>query len=233
MTTIGSVQNDERRTREGSAAKVNSTPFAGMTQIRFEGLRLPALSALSRSPVVLELSGRAYHVCHDPAMAEHPNVARVLAAAARQGTQLEIRRFPAGTRTAVDAATAVGCEVADIVKSLVFIADGRPLLALVSGADRVDLAALGGILGASEVQRATGDEARDATGVAIGGIPPFGHVADLPVLMDEHLLQRSTVWAAAGLPDTVFSIGPHELARLAGATIAAITERVMVDPAGA
>ena len=164
-------------------------------------------------------------------MAEHPNVARVLAAAERHGTRLEVHRFPAGTRTAADAAAAVGCGVADIVKSLVFVADGQPVLALVSGVDRVDPAALGKAVGAVDVRRANGDEARDATGVAIGGIPPFGHVAEVPVLMDERLRARATVWAAAGLPDAVFAIDAGDLARLAGARVAAIAEQITDDPA--
>jgi prolyl-tRNA editing enzyme YbaK/EbsC (Cys-tRNA(Pro) deacylase) len=165
-------------------------------------------------------------------MAEHPNVERVLAAAASQGVALEVLRFPAGTRTAADAAAAVGCKVADIVKSLVFVADGVPVLALLSGVDRVDPAALGAALGAGNVRRATGDEAREATGVAIGGIPPFGHARELSVLMDEQLRARSIVWAAAGLPDAVFAIDAGDLARLARARVAPISEAVTADPRG-
>src|SRR5690242_6423962 len=105
----------------------------------------------------------------------HANVGRVVAAAARAGVAIEVRRFPAGTRTAADAARAVGCDVGQIVKSLVFIADGAPVVALVSGADRLDPARLASLLGAAAVRRADGDEARQASGFAIGGIPPFGH----------------------------------------------------------
>lgn len=202
-----------------------STPFAGMIQIRFEGLRSPALSALSRSPVVLQLSGGAYHACDDPAMTEadlHPNAARVAEAAARSGLVLRIERFPAGTRTAADAARAVGCDVAQIVKSLVFMADGTPVLALVSGADRVDAARLAAALGAGEIRRANGDEARAATGFAIGGIPPFGHPRPLEVLIDASLLRHEVVWAAAGLPDAVFAVAPAQLRAVAGARVASI-----------
>jgi Cys-tRNA(Pro) deacylase len=147
----------------------------------------------------------------------HPNVARVSAAAARAGLELRVRRFGTETRTAADAARAVGCEVGQIVKSLVFMADGAPVLALVSGAHQLDTARLAAELGASEVRRATGDEARQATGYAIGGVPPLGHTAALPVLIDRHLLRHEVVWAAAGLPDAVFPVDPRRLASAAGA----------------
>src|SRR5919109_1253286 len=127
----------------------------------------------------------------------HPNVARVADAARAAGLEIAVERFPDGTRTAADAARAVGCDVAQIVKSLVFIADGAPVLALVSGANRVDPASLGLALGAAgEIRRADGDEARQATGVAIGGVPPFGHTRPVPVLVDRDLLQHKRVWAA-------------------------------------
>jgi prolyl-tRNA editing enzyme YbaK/EbsC (Cys-tRNA(Pro) deacylase) len=106
----------------------------------------------------------------------HPNVARVVEAAAAAGLEIDVDRFPAGTRTADDAARAVGCDVSQIVKSLVFIADGSAVIALVSGANRVDPAKLASAVGAGNVRRADGDEARSATGVAIGGVPPFGHI---------------------------------------------------------
>jgi Uncharacterized conserved protein len=155
---------------------------------------------------------------------EHPNIQRVIAAAAAAGLSISVERFPAGTRTAADAAHAVGCEVAQIVKSLVFMADGSPVVALLSGADRLDLERLGTAVGASTVRRATGDEVREATGVAIGGVPPLGHVRPLTVLMDRHLLDHSVVWAAAGLPDAVFASPPEELQRAAGARLADLTE---------
>ena len=103
----------------------------------------------------------------------HPNVSRVVAAASEAGLQIDVERFPEGTRTAADAARAVGCDVAQIVKSLVFMADAAPILALASGANRVDAQRLGAALSAAGVRRADGDEARAATGFAIGGIPPF------------------------------------------------------------
>lgn len=152
----------------------------------------------------------------------HPNVERVLAAARDAGLELSVERFPAGTRTADDAARAVGCDVAQIVKSLVFVADGRPVLALVSGANRLDPARLAAVLDATDVRRADGDEAREATGYAIGGVPPFGHRTRLPVIVDRDLLAHETVWAAAGLPDAVFAVAPDRLVDATGGRIAEI-----------
>jgi prolyl-tRNA editing enzyme YbaK/EbsC (Cys-tRNA(Pro) deacylase) len=150
----------------------------------------------------------------------HPNVSRVTEAARRAGLEIGVERFPEGTRTAVDAARAVGCEVAQIVKSLVFVADQRPVLALVSGANRLDPMKLAAALEAREVRRASGDEARAATGYAIGGVPPFGHVAPLDVLVDRDLLGHDRLWAAAGLPDAVFAVTPEALIQASGGRIA-------------
>jgi Cys-tRNA(Pro) deacylase len=150
----------------------------------------------------------------------HPNVERVVAAAAATGLRIEVERFPEGTRTAEDAARAVGCEVAQIVKSLVFMADGRAALALVSGANRLDPVRLASALGATDARRATGDEARAATGYAIGGVPPLGHATPLPVLVDRDLLSHERLWAAAGLPDAVFAVEPDDLVRASGGRVA-------------
>ncbi len=149
----------------------------------------------------------------------HPNVERVVAAAAAAGLRIEVERFPEGTRTAEDAARAVGCEVGQIVKSLVFMADGRPVLALVSGANRLDPARLAAAVGATETRRATGDEARAATGYAIGGVPPLGHDAQLTTVVDRRLLAHDRVWAAAGLPDAVFAVTPEDLVRASGGRV--------------
>ena len=154
----------------------------------------------------------------------HPTAQRVADAGRRAGLQLEIRQFPEGTRTAEDAARAIGCAVAQIVKSLVFMADDRPVLALVSGADRVDVARLSAATGTAETRRATGAEARSATGFAIGGVPPFGHGSTLTVIVDPGLLSHDVVWAAAGLPDAVFPIRPDELVRVSGASVARVAE---------
>lgn len=155
----------------------------------------------------------------------HPNVERVVAAARSAGVTIAVQQFPEGTRTAQDAAAAVGCEVGQIVKSLVFVADGRPVIALVSGTNRLDTTRLGATLGATVVRRADGNEARAATGFAIGGVPPFGHGQPLDVVMDRDLATWDRVWAAAGLPDVVFEISPGELERAAGARIADVAER--------
>jgi prolyl-tRNA editing enzyme YbaK/EbsC (Cys-tRNA(Pro) deacylase) len=144
-------------------------------------------------------------------------VDRFLDAARERGLSAEVARFPQGTKTAPDAARAVGCEVGQIVKSLVFVADGRPILALTSGANRADVAKLASILGVSEVRRATADEAREATGFSIGGTPPFGFPSPVRVLMDRDLLGYEQVWAAAGTPDSVFPIAPEALREAAGA----------------
>ena len=152
----------------------------------------------------------------------HPNVARVVRAAADANLPIVVQRFPEGTHTADDAARAVGCHVAQIVKSLVFVADGQPVVALVSGADRLDPSRLAAALGASDVRRADGDEVRQATGFAIGGVPPFGHAVPMPVLIDERLFAHDEVWAAAGLPDAVFRISPAALADASGARRAAL-----------
>ena len=134
------------------------------------------------------------------------------------GLDIEVRAYRAGTRTAEDAARAIGCEVAQIVKSLVFLAGPEPVLALVSGANRLDVRRLEALCGA-RVARADADRVRQATGYAIGGVPPFGHAARLPVYMDRDLARFEVVWAAAGRPDTVFPIAPDRLAELSGARV--------------
>lgn len=154
----------------------------------------------------------------------HPNVARVVAAARDAGLEIVVERFPEGTRTAADAARAVGCEVAQIVKSLVFVADGAPVVALVSGANRVDLGRLAAAVHAADVRKADGDEARSATGFPIGGVPPFGHAGAVTVVVDRDLLANERLWAAAGLPDAVFAIAPDELLRISGGRPADLAE---------
>jgi len=131
---------------------------------------------------------------------------------------VKVREFPQGTRTAVDAAHAVGCELGQIVKSLVFVAGGRPVVALVSGANRLDEARLAVVTGAP-VAKADAETARIATGYSIGGVPPFGHATDVPVYMDRDLLGYGVVWAAAGRPDSVFEIQPERLRELSKATV--------------
>jgi prolyl-tRNA editing enzyme YbaK/EbsC (Cys-tRNA(Pro) deacylase) len=129
-----------------------------------------------------------------------------------------VKEFPQGTRTATDAARAVGCELGQIVKALVFMAGGRPVIALMSGANRVDEARLGTIAG-GRVAKADAEAARVATGYSIGGVPPFGHATEVPVFMDRDLLGYPAVWAAAGRPDAVFEIAPARLRELSRAVV--------------
>lgn len=131
---------------------------------------------------------------------------------------LTVRKFPDGTRTAGDAARAVGCDVGQIVKSLVFVAGGAPVVALVSGANRLDEARLGAVAG-EPVVKADAATARAATGYSIGGVPPFGHATEVPVFMDRDLLGYDVVWAAAGRPDSVFEIQPERLRVLSNAIV--------------
>ena len=145
-------------------------------------------------------------------------------AAAPDDLPIDVHRYPAGTRTAADAAAAIGCDVAQIVKSLVFMADGRAALVLTSGANRVDTDTVARLLGVDHVGKADADQVRAATGYAIGGTPPFGHPKPLPTLVDEDLLGHDVVWAAAGTPDSVFPLDPARLVDLTGGTVAEVAE---------
>ena len=131
---------------------------------------------------------------------------------------IAVKEFPQGTRTATDAAHAVGCEVGQIVKSLVFVAAGKAVVALVSGANRVDEKRLG-VAAGDPVVKADAETARSATGYSIGGVPPFGYATEVPVFMDRDLLGYDVVWAAAGRPDSVFEIAPERLRELSRATV--------------
>jgi prolyl-tRNA editing enzyme YbaK/EbsC (Cys-tRNA(Pro) deacylase) len=142
------------------------------------------------------------------------------AAAAERGFGIEVRQFPQGTRTAADAAVAVGCDVAQIVKSLVFLVDGTPVVALVGGADQLDEAKLAAAAGGDVVSRADADAVRAATGYAVGGVPPFGHATALRCFVDDALLGHDVVWAAAGTPTHVFAADPAALVAAAGAEVA-------------
>jgi prolyl-tRNA editing enzyme YbaK/EbsC (Cys-tRNA(Pro) deacylase) len=149
---------------------------------------------------------------------------RFLQAAAALGHPPEIRRFPEGTKTAEAAARAVGCDLGQIVKSLVFVAGDRPVLALTSGANRVDTARLAALAGTADARRANPEEARVATGFAVGGTPPFGHPEPLQAFLDRDLLAFEEVWAAAGTPDSVFRTTPEELRRTTRAQVADFRE---------
>lgn len=147
------------------------------------------------------------------------SVQRVADALAQLGIQAEITEFAESTRTADEAAAAVNATVGQIVKSLVFLADERPVLALVSGVNRVDTERLAKVAG-GPITRANADLVREATGFSIGGVPPVGHTTPLPTYLDHDLLQYERVWAAAGSPNAVFPITPDELQRIANATVA-------------
>jgi prolyl-tRNA editing enzyme YbaK/EbsC (Cys-tRNA(Pro) deacylase) len=132
--------------------------------------------------------------------------------------EVDARELPDSTRTAPEAAAAVGCEVGAIVKSLVFRIGDEAVLALVSGGNRANEALLEAGFGAP-VERADADFVRAATGFSIGGVPPIGHPRPLRTLVDEDLLRFPVVWGAAGTPRSVFPMAPDELARLAGGTV--------------
>jgi Cys-tRNA(Pro) deacylase len=153
---------------------------------------------------------------------------RVRAALADREAHVEIIEFPESTRTAAEAARAVGSTVGQIVKSLVFVADDRPVLVLASGANRVDLTKLARLAGAARVVKATADTTRAVTGFSIGGVPPVGHLTVLPVFLDETLLQHPVVYAAAGTPHAVFAIDPRALVRATGGVVGDLAE----GPAG-
>ena len=154
----------------------------------------------------------------------HPNVQRVAAAGAAMGVEVTAREFPEGTRTAEDAARAIGCELVQIVKSLVFMLDGELVLALVAGTNRLDETRLAAALDGTAVGRADAAVVKTATGYAIGGVPPFGHASPLRTVVDEDLLALDEVWAAAGTPHHVFPLPPAELLRVAGGHASALKQ---------
>jgi prolyl-tRNA editing enzyme YbaK/EbsC (Cys-tRNA(Pro) deacylase) len=158
-----------------------------------------------------------------------PPVQRVVDAAARKGVTLDVHVFAESTHTAEEAAAAVGAELGQIVKSLVFVApeaDGTldPVVCLVSGPNRVDLARLAAVTGDADVRRATANEARELTGFTIGGIPPIGHARPARVIMDPDLGRFQVVWAAAGTATAVFPVPPATLRMLSNAHVAPICE---------
>ncbi|MBN1529628.1 MAG: YbaK/EbsC family protein [Thermoleophilaceae bacterium] len=146
-----------------------------------------------------------------------------LAESARSlGIEVRVQRLEQSTRTVSDAALAVGCQESEIAKSIVFVADGDPVVCVASGRHRIDAEKLADALDVAEVRQAAADEVRAATGFAIGGVPPFGH--DLPVILDQDLLEHECVWAAAGDPHSLFAVDPRELARCTRARVIAVGE---------
>jgi prolyl-tRNA editing enzyme YbaK/EbsC (Cys-tRNA(Pro) deacylase) len=145
---------------------------------------------------------------------------RVLTAARDLGLKVDMTTFERPTRTVDEAARAVGCQPGQIAKSIVFVADGDPVVIVASGARRIDPEAICQVLDCAEARPATHDEVRAATGFSPGGVPPFSH--GLPVVMDQALLDEGHVWAAGGDGNTVFEIDAGKLAECTGATIACI-----------
>ena len=139
------------------------------------------------------------------------------------GFEADVHFFPEGTKTAEDAARAIGCEVAAIVKSLVFVVDDDPVVALVPGDLRLDTANLAAAAGGMIAERASLEQVREATGFAAGGTPPFGHARPLRVFADPALERHDPVWCAAGTPTTVFPISLADLDRLASPTWVEVT----------
>jgi prolyl-tRNA editing enzyme YbaK/EbsC (Cys-tRNA(Pro) deacylase) len=143
---------------------------------------------------------------------------KVMRGARALGLEVQIQRLESSTRTVGDAAKAVGCQEAEIAKSIVFVADGDPVVCIASGRHRIDTEKLAVALDVAEVRQAGANEVRAATGFAIGGVPPFGH--DLPVVFDRSLLDHPRVWAAAGDPHSLFCVNPRELLDCTQATVA-------------
>ncbi|MDN0193790.1 YbaK/EbsC family protein [Streptomyces sp. S.PNR 29] len=156
--------------------------------------------------------------------AAHPRFARALRDLGLGEVNAQTRRFPDATRTAAEAAAAIGCELSQICKSLIFAADGVPVLVLMDGASRVDAERVREELGAEQVTRADARVVRETTGYAIGGVPPFGHRTPTRVLADRGLLDHDLVWAAAGNPHTVFPMEPKALIAHAGGTLVDVRE---------
>jgi len=149
----------------------------------------------------------------------HPNVTRVVQAAKERGLEITTRRFPEGTKTAQDAANAIGVSLGQIVKSLVFAVDGEIVMAFVSGANQLDEKKLAQAAGGLKCSRVDADAVREATGFPIGGVPPFGHSTQLRVFVDSDLLQYDEVWAAAGTWNDNFGANPKDIVRVADGVV--------------
>ena len=149
----------------------------------------------------------------------HPNVVRVVEAARALGLEITPRRFPDGTKTAADAGAAIGVELGQIVKSLIFAVDGEVVLAYVSGSNQLDEKKLALAAGGLKCARVDADVVRQATGYPIGGVPPLGLATQMRVFIDPDLLQYDEVWAAAGTWNDVFPIDPKVLQRAASGVV--------------
>jgi Cys-tRNA(Pro) deacylase len=156
----------------------------------------------------------------------HRNVRRVVDAAQLLGVDIEPREFREGTRTAQDAADAIGVELGQIVKTLVFLVDGQAVAALVAGNNMLDEKRLAAADGGASSTRPDAQAVREVTGFPIGGVPPFGHVTPLRVYVDRDLLQYDVVWAAAGTPHVNFAITPEELVKATAGTVCDLRREV-------
>ena len=141
----------------------------------------------------------------------------------RHGIDVTVEEFPEGTETAAEAADVVGCDVAQVASSLVFVADGAPVVVVTSGANRVSERRLADLLDAGEVRMANPEEVAEATGYEVGGVAPLCHDGDPAVYMDETLLEHEAVWAAAGTATTLVPVDPERLRKAADATAADVT----------
>lgn len=157
----------------------------------------------------------------------HPNIERVRERLREQGIETQPVEFAESTRTSADAAAAIGTTVAQIAKSLVFMADGQPVLVIASGANRVDTKKLAALLNA-RITRADADAVRQATGFPIGGVPPVAHATPLRTLIDEDLLAFTSIWAAAGTPNAVFETTPADLVKMTNGQVADLKEQPKV-----
>ncbi len=155
----------------------------------------------------------------------HRNVRQVVGAGKALGVDVHAREFAGGTRTAADAAAAIGVELGQIVKSLVFGVDGEVVVALVSGENLLDESKLARAAGAERAWREDADTVRETTGYPLGGVPPFGHREPLRVFVDEDLLGFDELWAAAGTPNANFPITPADLLRATGGTVCDLARR--------
>jgi Cys-tRNA(Pro) deacylase len=155
----------------------------------------------------------------------HRNVRAVVEAGKALGVDVHPREYADGTRTAADAALAIGVDLGQIVKSLVFCVDGEVVVALVSGGNRLDEAKLARAAGGEEAWREDADTVREATGFPVGGVPPFGHREPLRIFVDRDLLDFDELWAAAGTSHHNFSITPDSLLRATGGTVCDLAVR--------
>ena len=145
---------------------------------------------------------------------------KVVQSGRKLGLRVDVRYMEKSTATAQEAATALGCTQGQIAKSLVFVADGDPVVCVASGAHRVDVELLADTLDVAEIRQASPDEVRAATGYCVGGVPPFGH--DLPVVLDEDLLDHERIWAAGGDGHSLFDVDPRRLAECTHARVARV-----------